>query len=127
MTKQEIQQLMGMLFFGIALYLFSKDFVFAFGLPVGLYVFGFSASRAFGASWVVRLDEEEAVFREACRFTHFIRGNGVGHGRDSHIVGPFVDFKQQEGGCRHRSFRPYPPYADNSAVPLEYRSNGHML
>ncbi len=68
LTKEEKQGLMqglgGSLVFSLILYLFSKDFVYAIALPFGFYLFWIVMLSALGQSWLVRLNEEEAVFRK---------------------------------------------------------------
>ncbi len=63
-TKEEKQGLIGAAAFSIFLYWYFKDWVFALALPFGTYLFYVVASRASGVSWLVRLNEEEAVFRK---------------------------------------------------------------
>lgn len=64
MTKEEKQGLIGAAAFSIFLYWYFKDWLFALALPFGTYLFYVVANRASGVSWLVRLNEEEAVFRK---------------------------------------------------------------
>ncbi len=64
MTKQEMYELLGSLAFGVILYLLSRDITFAVCLPLGAFVFWSLGRRAFGASWLVRMNTEEAYFRK---------------------------------------------------------------
>ena len=68
MTKEEkeglIGGLIGTLLFSLILYVSTKDLVFALALPFGFYLFWIVMLSALGQSWLVRLNEEEAVFRK---------------------------------------------------------------
>ena len=64
LTKEEKKGLIGAAAFSIFLYWYFKDLLFALALPFGTYLFYAVGNRAFGVSWLVRLNDEEAVFRK---------------------------------------------------------------
>ncbi len=68
MNKEDKQGLLqglgGSLLFSLILYLLSKDLLFAIALPFGFYLFWIVMLSALGQSWLVRLNEEEAIFRK---------------------------------------------------------------
>ena len=68
MTKEEkeglIGGLIGTLVFSLILYVSTKNVVFSLALPFGFYLFWIVMRLALGQRWLVRLNEEEAVFRK---------------------------------------------------------------
>lgn len=68
MTNEEkeglIVGLIGTLVFSLILYVSTKDVVLSLVLPFGFYLFWIVMRLALGQSWLVRLNEEEAVFRK---------------------------------------------------------------
>ena len=127
MTKQDVQQLVGAILFGIVLYLFTRDPIFALSLPLGLYLFYFLAGRAFGASWILSQDEEEATFRKPTAMRAFFGVMTLASAGGGRNVDASLHFGKRQGGCFCGHLGLFCSCANNLTVYPGQWSNGDAL